>query len=95
MIPIVAYEERNEKLRSILSRQASFDPDVDVVVRAIIDSVREAGDAALREYTLKFDGVDLPQIKVPPPLLQEAYNELTPAFKSILEEAADNIRAFP
>jgi histidinol dehydrogenase len=35
------------------------DPDVAATVRGVIDDVRERGDAALLDLTLKFDGADL------------------------------------
>ncbi len=77
-----------------MSRQASFDPEVDLAVRSIIEKVRADGDAALYAYSRQFDGVDVPALKVAPEQLSSAYNGLTPEFKAILEEAADNIRQF-
>lgn len=77
-----------------MSRQASFDPDVDRAVRSIIESVRADGDDAVCSYSLKFDGVEPASLIVSPAQLQEAFEQLAPEFKSILEEAADNIRKF-
>ncbi len=67
---------------------------MDIAVRSIIETVRAEGDAALLSYTRKFDGIELAQIKVPVKSLQDAYHNLTPDFKAILEEAAHNIRKF-
>ena len=36
------------------------DPDTARAVRAILDDVRAAGDAGVREHTRRLDGVDLP-----------------------------------
>ena len=77
-----------------MSRKASFDPDVDEVVRAIIENVREGGDAVANTYTAQFDGVQIAHLKVHPGLIEEAYHTLSSDLKTIIEEAADNIRRY-
>ena len=94
MIPIVSYSERGERLRSIMSRQASFNPDVDRSVRSIIDAVRQNGDTAVRSFSKEFDRADVKEIVVSPSHLEKAFQSLSPEFKEILREAADNIRRF-
>ena len=77
-----------------MSRQASFNPDVDRTVRSIIDAVRQNGDDAVRSFTKEFDNAVVSKLKVSPPQLASAFETLSADFKSILEEAAHNIRQF-
>ena len=48
-----------EALEPYLSRLAGVDPDTRQAVSRILDEVHSRGDVAVREYTRKFDGVDL------------------------------------
>ena len=49
-----------EALEPFLPRIAGPDPETRRVVAGILDDVAANGDAAIRAYTLQFDGVDLP-----------------------------------
>ena len=85
---------RNEvTLNEILTRN---NPTANVAdaVTDIINNVRTNGDAALLEYAQKFDKVSLNQLEVSDDEITEAIHSIDPAFLSILNEAADNIRAF-
>lgn len=68
--------------------------DVSVTVQEILETVREKGDSALREYTERFDNVTPESWLVPKPLLTEALENLDHELFHILEEAADNIMFF-
>jgi histidinol dehydrogenase len=46
-----------KKLAALTRYDAAQDPNVQKTVRAILADVRERGDAAVRDYTKKFDGV--------------------------------------
>jgi histidinol dehydrogenase len=73
------------------------DPAVTTVgdtVRGIIQDVRERGDAALFDYSLKFDKTSLDSLAVSAEEIEEAVASVDPAFLEILREAAANIRAF-
>jgi histidinol dehydrogenase len=63
-------------------------------VRAILDDVRRRGDAALRELTRRFDGVDLDDLKVPPGDVAAAADRLEGDLLSALAHAADAILDF-
>jgi histidinol dehydrogenase len=76
------------------SRRRSETVAVEKAVRAIIDRVRHKGDAAVREYTKKFDGVKTPSLLVTQSEAEDAYRRTDPAFIEILEEAAANIRTY-
>jgi histidinol dehydrogenase len=61
-------------------------------VRPVCDAVRSRGAEAVREYTLKFDGVDLPATPVPPQARARALAELDPQVRAALTEAARRAR---
>ena len=75
---------------------ARFNPTASVegVVSEIIANVVKKGDAALKEYAKKFDGVDLDGLEVTQAEIDEAYENADKAFIAVLEEAAKNIREF-
>ncbi len=61
-------------------------------VRPVCDDVRQRGAEAVREHTVRFDGVDLVSTRVPPEALAEALAELDPAVRAALQEAARRAR---
>lgn len=65
-----------------------------VIVKDIIEKVREQGDAALKDYTAKFDGVTLQSLAVTENEIKEAYNLVSSEMIEIIKEAAVNIRYF-
>ncbi len=91
MIRILDYKEVSKE--QILSRAV---PAVDVtgIVTEIISQVRTRGDAALREYSERFDKVKLSSFEVTAEEMLEAESSVDPEFIRILSEAAENIRAF-
>jgi len=68
--------------------------DVSGIVSTIIEDIRNAGDAALLRYAKEFDKAELDAVEVPQEKLDEAVEALDSQFRAILEEAAENIRAF-
>ncbi len=75
---------------------ARFEPvsDVEDIVKDIIANVRANGDKALKDYSLRFDNVDLDEFIVTQDEIQAGLKQIEPEFIAILEEAAANIRAF-
>ena len=71
-------------------------PEVDFtqVVKEIIARVRAEGDAALKDYTRRFDGAELETPEVSHEEIEEAVAAVDPELLRILEEAARNIRKF-
>ena len=69
-------ELTREKLAPVLPR-AELDVEAAIEkVRPICDDVRHRGAAAVREYTLRFDGVDLATTRVPAAALAGALTAL-------------------
>ncbi len=56
-------------------------------IRPVVESVRDRGAEAVREATLRFDGVTLTDLRVPADALQQALNALDPAVRAALEVA--------
>jgi histidinol-phosphate aminotransferase len=63
-------------------------------VRDILAAVRERGDAAVRELTARFDGVELAALHVPRVEWEAAAARIEPDLLVALEVAAANVRAF-
>ena len=64
------------------------------IVKGIIQEIRTRGDEALREYTEKFDRVNLSSFSVTKGEIETAYQKVDEGFVSIVREAAENIRSF-
>ncbi len=91
MIQILKYGEvANDKIFARVS--PSF--DVAGIVADIIENVKKEGDAALLDYTERFDGVRLDTLAVTSEEMEEALTLVEPEFLEILEKAAKNIRKF-
>ena len=91
MIRILKYSE--------MDREAVFDrnyptDNVTDIVSAIIEDVKTRGDRALLDYTKRFDKAELTQLQVSAEEVKEAEASLDPEFLAVLQEAADNIKAF-
>ena len=80
-------------LSDILARTGDS-RDLSGLVAGIIAEVRKHGDEALRRYSREFDKADIEQLEVPREQLDRALEELAPDLRAVLEEAAENIRAF-
>ena len=68
--------------------------NVEDIVTDIIANVRRSGDKALLEYNLKFDKAELTSLQVTDEEIEAAFAAVEPKFLAILEQAAENIRAF-
>ena len=91
------YEFDALKPEEILNRDIRAEADVEAVVDEIIADVRARGDAALKEYALKFDRAALDSVQVSQAEIDEAFAELEandPEFIRTLKMAEANIRAF-
>ncbi len=78
----------------LLARPARHDPELDAAVRRIIAAVRQGGDAAVRDFTRRFDRVEIEQLEVPKAALQDALGDLDSDSRSALERAIAQLRAF-
>ncbi len=63
-------------------------------VRAIIAAVRAGGDAAVAEFTRRFDGVETPDLTVPPSDISQAVKRTPRGVRDALEVAVANVDAY-
>ncbi|MFI5383408.1 MAG: histidinol dehydrogenase [Methanosarcina thermophila] len=81
------------EMQKLLSRGSGLE-DVEKMVSAVLLDVRTKGDAALREYTAKFDKVELENFEVSEEEFEKALSSISPELLDHLKSAAENIRAF-
>lgn len=77
-----------------LKRPSAFNPQALEAATEIIANVRENGDAALRDYTQRFDGVAVDAFRVPQSDIDAAREKIDPTTAKALEQAAAQIREF-
>jgi len=89
-------ERRREKLRRISSRNVAFEIGLLADVTKIIEDVRGRGDAALIEYTARFDGVSLQpeELRVREDVLRHSAERVDARVLEALREAIRRVRAF-
>ena len=92
MIKLYQFDEL--KPEEILNRDIRAEKNVEDVVDGILADVRARGDAALKEYALKFDGASIEELQVTQAEIDEAFANMDPYFLETLKEAAANIEAF-
>ena len=75
---------------------AQTDPAIERAVTAILDDVRRRGDAAVRDYTARFDGfgADGAALELPPAEWRRALDAIAPARRAALEAAAARVRSY-
>jgi histidinol dehydrogenase len=85
------------ELEALTRYEAAQDEAVAASVRAIIAEVRKRGDAAVLEYTRKFDRIQarvMSELEVPRAQLEAALAALPAGQREALQAAAQRIRAF-
>ena len=77
-----------------LNRPSAFNPEALQAATSIVADVRERGDEALREYTSRFDGVELESFRVSDAAIDEQIQKVDPTLAAALRKAANQIRDF-
>jgi histidinol dehydrogenase len=87
---------RRLKLKVIKERNVALDAELMATVAAIIDDVRRHGDAALVDYTARFDGVRLRRedLRVGESALRESAARVDGHVLEALREAIKRVRDF-
>ena len=81
--------------RAALERPAQHSrADIEALVREIIAAVRVRGDAALREYTRRFDQSELETLRVSASEFAAAHSALDADQRAALERAIENVERF-
>lgn len=95
---IVKLDERS--MENILADMLKRDPNnydsYTETVQSIVEDVKERGDAALFEYTRKFDGADLSadNIRVTEAEIREAMDQVEPELLAVMRKSMENIRRY-
>jgi histidinol dehydrogenase len=79
-------------LAGVLPRAATDVESAVAQIRPVCDDVKRRGAEAVREYTARFDGVDLAATPVPQAALDAALAALDPDVRAALEEAVRRTR---
>ncbi len=89
-------ETKGTLLENLLKRSPSSYSQYEKTVSEIIENVRENGDAAIFDYTKRFDGADINEgnILVTDAEVEEAYKLVSPELIDIIRKAMVNIRSF-
>jgi histidinol dehydrogenase len=85
--------------QALTDRASTATPDIRAKARAIVDSIRVGGDAALRDANGRFGGgltepTEAPALRVPAEELRAARDRLPPELRDGLEQMARNIESF-
>jgi histidinol dehydrogenase len=88
-----------DQRRGLTERASTATPDVRTRARAIVESIRDGGDAALRAANARYGGglhepAEAPALSVPPARLREARDQLPRDLRDGLETMAANIERF-
>ncbi len=96
MIQIAKADGKAERklLEQLKARSGEIDRTVTAAVQEILSKVKEYGDTAVREYTMKFDGSVPENAEVPREILDASIEQCDSEFVYALYKAADNIRDF-
>ena len=88
-----AAEGFGETFAAFLTTKREVSDDVNDVVKAIIADVRARGDAALADYSLRFDGIDFSDVpmRVTSAEIDEAAAKVAPEVMDALRLAAERI----
>ncbi|MBR3468942.1 MAG: histidinol dehydrogenase [Lachnospiraceae bacterium] len=89
-------ESKKNLLGDLLKRSPNQYGKYEATVNEILENVKENGDAAVFEYTKKFDRFELTpeNIKVTRAEIDEAYGKLDAKLVEVIRKSAENIRVF-
>ncbi len=85
------------KLKALLAFETAQDDSIDEVVAGILKDVKKRGDAAVLEYTNRFDrmsAASLTELEISQAELKAALNSLPDAQRTALQAAADRVRSY-
>ncbi len=81
-------------LAQLKQRAGETDPKITEAVTTIINGVKEGGDEAVREYTVRFDGSVPKKIEFDKDEINAFLDQVDPAFKDAVVKARQNIYDF-
>ncbi len=87
----------DSKLKALLAFETAQDDNIDEVVACILKDVKKRGDAAVMEYTNRFDKTNansIAELEIPQSELVAALNGLPTEQREALKAAADRVRSY-
>ena len=89
-------ETKNKLMSDLLKRTTDDYGEQETIVKEIIKNVHDNGDAALFDYTKKFDKADInaSNIKVTDADIEEAYGQVDGDLIDVIRKAIKNIKEF-
>lgn len=90
---IIRYPLR-ENWQQLLKRPVFDNRSLQQTVKAVMDEVKQKGDAAIRQYTQQFDGVALENFMVSAKEISDAAALLPSDLKNAILQAAANVQLF-
>ena len=89
-------ETKNKLMSDLLKRTTDDYGEQETIVKEIIKNVHDNGDAALFDYTKKFDKADInaSNIKVTDAEIEEAYGQVNGDLIDVIRKAIKNIKEF-
>lgn len=90
---IIEYPQHKD-WKSLLSRPALDNSSLTETVTAVLDDIKSRGDAAVKEYELKFDKVQLDSLQVSEDEIAEAETLVADELKNAIRLAKRNIEKF-
>jgi histidinol dehydrogenase len=84
-------------LEKLLAWEGVSDDKVNAIVREILAAVRERGDAAVIEYTNRFDrmsAASMSELEIPGERLQQALDAIPAEQREALEKSAERVRVY-
>lgn len=84
----------SEDYRQLTKRAVAHSAEIATNVQDIIQAVQTNGDAALHDFSKRFDKVDLPTFKVTKAEIDNANNLVADELKTAIQEAYSNIKKF-
>ena len=95
-IPVLDWARLSNSERAAALRRPTHALQTDVLntAQAIIDRIRAAGDAAARQLTREFDGIEVGELRVSGKEFREALSALPVPARAALDRAIANVRRF-
>jgi histidinol dehydrogenase len=87
-------ELTKENRLTLTQRKNQHQSETDASVKQLCFDIKQHGDSAVREYSIKFDKTEVKALRVSKEEYESAKRFISPEFLSAIEIAAKNIRTF-
>ncbi len=88
------YDPKRTEWEVLLARPTQTVDDIEETVNIIFKAVQDNGDEALKLYTQKFDGIEVPELQVTREALEAAEEAVSAPLREAIQKAHNNIKRF-